>query len=132
MRFRSHEIHFFLNLGHSEFHTAQLLFVVETFAVLTPCDDFHFVPIVVRLSEHRDNRCGQGGDRQRVALMVAAAQDPLSGDHADVLRMLASREALSEAGFGLVEDVGGWVEHDVGAYLSYVSRALTAAVAIFE
>ena len=43
----------------------------------------------------------------RVALMVAAAQDPLSGDYADVLRMLASREALSEAGFGLVEDGGG-------------------------
>ena len=43
----------------------------------------------------------------RVALMVAAAQDPMSGDYADVLRMLASREARSEVGFGLVEDVGG-------------------------
>jgi len=52
----------------------------------------------------------------RVALMVAAAQDPLSG--ADVLRMLASRVRV-------FEDVG--VEHDIGAYLSYVSRALTAA-----
>ena len=54
----------------------------------------------------------------RVALMVAAAQDPLSGDYADVLRMLASRVRV-------FEDVG--VEHDIGAYLSYVSRALTAA-----
>ena len=61
----------------------------------------------------------------RVALMVAAAQDPLSGDYADVLRMLASREALSEAGFGFSKMLG--VEHDIGAYLSYVSRALTAA-----
>ena len=60
----------------------------------------------------------------RVALMVAAAQDPLSGDYADVLRMLA-REALSEAGFGFSKMLG--VEHDIGAYLSYVSRALTAA-----
>jgi hypothetical protein len=63
----------------------------------------------------------------RVALMVAAAQDPLSGDYADVLRMLASREALSEAGFGLVEHVGRSSMTLAQPKLSYVSRALTAA-----
>jgi hypothetical protein len=95
--------------------------------MLTPCDDFHFVPIVVRLSEHRDNRCGQAVIGTRVALMVAAAQDPLSGDYADVLRMLASREARSEAGFGLVEHVGRSSMTLAQPKLSYVSRALTAA-----
>jgi hypothetical protein len=82
----------------------------------------------VRLSEHRDNRCGQGGDRHAgVALMVAAAQDPLSGDYADVLRMLTSREARSEAGFGLIEHVGRSSMTLAQPKLSYVSRALTAA-----
>ena len=94
---------------------------------MPPCDDFHFVPIVVRLSCQSIETIGAARAviGTRVALMVAAAQDPLSGDYADVLRMLASREALSEAGFGFSKMLG--VEHDIGAYLSYVSRALTAA-----
>src|SRR5690348_3645492 len=60
----------------------------------------------------------------RVALMVAAAQDPLSFDYAELGRMVPEKvQAFSEAGTALFEE--WWsLQSDLGEYMLYLGRAV--------
>lgn len=62
---------------------------------------------------------------ERVALMVAAALDPLTADYTEFARMLPEKvTAISQAGAGLLD--GWWtLQRDVGDYMLYVARAMT-------
>ncbi|HLG87381.1 MAG TPA: hypothetical protein VKZ79_09325 [Alphaproteobacteria bacterium] len=62
---------------------------------------------------------------ERVALMVAAAWNPLAADCAEFARMLPEKAAaISQAGAGLL---GGWwtLHRDVGDYMLYLARVMT-------
>jgi hypothetical protein len=62
----------------------------------------------------------------RVALMVAAAQDPLSFDYAEFGRMVPEKvQAFSEAGAALLDE--WWsLQRDLGDYMLYLGRAVTS------
>jgi hypothetical protein len=63
---------------------------------------------------------------RRVALMAAAAQDPLAGDYVELGRMVPEKvQAFTEAGAALFDE--WWaLQRDVGEYMMFVGRALVS------